>query len=187
MTTMKITSVEAAACDGGMVSPCSRRCQRTATANERKAAGNGRSVGACKYAARNLDRVVLDKGCAADRPCNCTVGSLQLAAADDRFAVRKMNVCICQVDIAGCTESVSPLVKIPVGVLHADVRRIAVARPADGDGGGRSVDAARNPVLCHHVRCDGGGDDGIGVRVRERTEGHRARREGGEDAWGKCP
>ena len=182
-----MTSVEAAACDGGMVSPRHCHCLRAAVLNARKAADNGIFVGACKYAARNLDRVVLDKGCAADRPCSCTVGSLQLAAADDRLAVRKMNVCICQGDKAVCADNVSPLVKIPVGVLHADVRRIAVARSADGDGGGRSVHAAHNPVLCHHVRCDGGGDDGIGVRVRECAERHRARREGGEDAWGKCP
>ena len=77
-----------------MVSPRHCHCLRAAVLNASKAADNGIFVGACKYAARNLDRVVLDKGRAADRPCNCTVGSLQLAAADDRFAVRNSEKCV---------------------------------------------------------------------------------------------
>ena len=137
-----------------------------------------------KRAARDLHRAVLHMRSTALLQLDVGGGSLvQRPASNYRLSV-------CDVDVRkryGRLE-VCPVGEAPFrGGRPLEAGRIAAACSADGNGGGRSVDAARNPVLCHRVRCDGGGDDGIGVRVRECAERHRARREGGEDAWGKCP
>ena len=139
---------------------------------------------------RDLCRVPLDVRCAAvQNPTKGSKDAHQRAAPENRSAAPNIKGRIHCVRLAECAEGIPPLHSISVAVLRIDDRGSPVPHSADGDGRGRTVDVADNAVLYLSVLCDRGGHDELvgSIGTGECAERHRARREGGEDAWGKCP
>ena len=123
------------------------------------------------------------RGAALREPCVGARGSAEGAALDERRAAR---VCACEVDGAVREADLSPCTRDECAAV-VTARRIvdlgccAAARCADGDGRRRAVRAARDAVIRHRIRRDGGGDDGIGVGCGRCAEGECPRCKGGED------